>query len=379
MHKRKLHIVSFDIPFPANYGGVIDVFWKLKWLHEQGVDIYLHCFEYGRARAPELEIYCEKIYYYKRKTSMINFFSFLPYTVKSRVSAEMEKNILAVEAPILCEVLHTCYLLNNPQFKNRMKIYRHSNIEHRYYHLLAAAEKNIFRKIYLHSEAVKLSFFEKIVSKANLVMAVNQEDAAYYQRKFPQVKTVYIPSFHPCSDVDIKQGRGEYVLFHGNLSVPENINAAVWLINKVFSFLSIPVVIAGLNPSRSIRLLVQKFEHIKLVENPSDEEMKKIIRDAQVHVLYTQQATGLKLKLLNVLFEGRYVVCNKEMLHGIDFDAGNSSISVCNSSDAYIKEIKTLFGLKFNEALIEKRKQLVKIFDNKQNAIKLLNEIYKTT
>jgi len=44
---KKLHIVSFDVPYPANYGGVIDVFYKLKALHSLGIEIYFHVFEYG--------------------------------------------------------------------------------------------------------------------------------------------------------------------------------------------------------------------------------------------------------------------------------------------------------------------------------------------
>ena len=47
--KNKLHIISLDIPFPANYGGVIDIFYKLKSLSNLGVEIILHCFEYGAA------------------------------------------------------------------------------------------------------------------------------------------------------------------------------------------------------------------------------------------------------------------------------------------------------------------------------------------
>ena len=52
MPDKHLHIVSFDIPYPPNYGGVIDVYYKLKALHRKGVKIILHCFEYpGRARS----------------------------------------------------------------------------------------------------------------------------------------------------------------------------------------------------------------------------------------------------------------------------------------------------------------------------------------
>ena len=38
--EKHLHIISFDVPYPANYGGVIDVFYKLKALHAEGIKIH---------------------------------------------------------------------------------------------------------------------------------------------------------------------------------------------------------------------------------------------------------------------------------------------------------------------------------------------------
>ena len=32
-----LHVIAFDVPYPANYGGVIDVFYRVKALSEAGV------------------------------------------------------------------------------------------------------------------------------------------------------------------------------------------------------------------------------------------------------------------------------------------------------------------------------------------------------
>ena len=99
-----LNIVSFDVPFPANYGGVIDVYYKLFWLKQAGVKIHLHCFSYGRTPSHELEALCEKVYYYDRQIGLSGNFSLKPYTVKSRQSNEMEKNLLANDFPILFEV-----------------------------------------------------------------------------------------------------------------------------------------------------------------------------------------------------------------------------------------------------------------------------------
>ena len=46
MPDKHLHIISFDIPYPPNYGGVIDVYYKIRTLHKLGIKIHLHCFEY---------------------------------------------------------------------------------------------------------------------------------------------------------------------------------------------------------------------------------------------------------------------------------------------------------------------------------------------
>ena len=51
---KNLHVISFDIPWPVNYGGVIDVFYKITALAGLGVKIHLHCFEYGRKESKEL-------------------------------------------------------------------------------------------------------------------------------------------------------------------------------------------------------------------------------------------------------------------------------------------------------------------------------------
>ena len=40
----KLNVVSFDIPYPPDYGGVIDIYYKIKALNSAGIKIHLHCF-----------------------------------------------------------------------------------------------------------------------------------------------------------------------------------------------------------------------------------------------------------------------------------------------------------------------------------------------
>ncbi len=369
---RSINIISFDVPFPANYGGVIDVFYKLVWLKKVGINIHLHCFEYGRKPSRELEGLCKKIYYYPRKTGVISNLSSLPYTVKSRQSKEMEKNLLSNDFPILFEVLHTCYLLDDERLKKRIKIYRHSNIEHDYYRHLATAEKSLLKKTYLKREADKLEKFENIISNANYIFSVNEIDANYFVKKYPAVKTLYIPSFHQNNEVQIKKGKGEYILYHGNLSISENYEAVEWLLQNVFSKIKFKVIIAGLNPSNFLKESIKKYSNVSLIQNPGDSEMKQLVENAHIHCLYTAQTTGLKLKLLNVLFGGRFVVCNANMLSGTGF-VQNKGLFV---SDEFITQINSCFETDFTETLIEERKKMLERFSNQKNVDEMLKAIY---
>jgi hypothetical protein len=370
-----LHIISFDVPFPANYGGVIDVFYKLQALKKQGVKIYLHCFIYGRQETIALEELCEKVFYYPRKTGFLSHLSLLPYTVKSRQSKELEKNLLENDFPILCEVLHTCYLLNDIRFKHRKKIYRHSNIEHEYYRELFKSERNLLKKGYLKLEAWKLKRFEKILIFADLVLCVNQKDTDYFKRKYPTVTSLYIPSFHPNTELRLKFGKGNFILFHGNLSVSENYNAAVWLIEHVFSKISYTCIISGLNPPNFLKKLIESYAHITLVSNPSEQEMMELISDAHIHALYTSQPTGLKLKLLNVLFNGRFIICNPYLISGTDL-VENDSLFVCNQANQFIERMSECMNKDFSNDFMMARKKVIASFDNKSNAHKLIDAVF---
>ena len=142
MSELHLHIISFDIPYPANYGGVIDVFYKIRALYEAGVKIHLHCFKYHRQPAAELEKYCCQIHYYPRKTGLLSAISYKPYIVYSRRSKELLYNLCRDNYPILFEGLHSCYYLSHKKLQDRVKIYRESNIEHHYYFHLFRYHKN---------------------------------------------------------------------------------------------------------------------------------------------------------------------------------------------------------------------------------------------
>jgi len=366
-----LHIISFDIPYPPNYGGVIDVFHKIRTLFNAGVKIHLHCFQYHRLPSLELEKFCTEVHYYRRKTSIFSAMSWIPYIVYSRRSKELVNNLSKDSHPILFEGLHSCYYLNSKELKNRFKIYRESNIEHQYYYHLFKAENNLVKKLYFIFSSLKLRAFQRILDKSDLMLTVSKEDNEYLRSKFKNVPVEYLPSFHGFDEMNSITGQGEYCLYQGNLSVPENFKAAEYLIEKVFSGAKHKLIVAGLEPNNELVRLCKKHSNVTLITNPKEEMMGKLIREAQINIMVTFQPTGLKLKLLNALFNGRFCLVNPEMV------AGTELVDLCEigrTPRELIDKINDLMNVPFDENMISHRKEiLLKWHSNTENCKTFLN------
>jgi len=369
MPDKHLHIISFNIPFPPNYGGVIDVFYKIKALYSIGIKVHLHCFAYGREIPEELNLYCDSVNFYERKTGILSALLLKPYIVQSRRSEKLINRLLNDNYPILFEGLHSCYYIDDKRLAGRFKVYRESNIEHFYYLNLFLVERNICKKIYFLLASLKLRFYQKVLKKADLMLVVSQNDTEYLKRNFIKNKVVYIPSFHQSDVVKVKSGSGDYVLYHGNLSVPENEYAAIFLITKVFNDIYVPLKVVGLNPSSRLKKLANNYSNVEIIDNPDDDKMHDLIQNAQVNILVTFQSTGLKLKLLNTLFNGRHCLVNDKMLVGTGLD---NLCSVSNTEKGLKQMVLKLFVSEFKIIDIENRKKLLyDTFSNKRNAEKL--------
>jgi glycosyltransferase involved in cell wall biosynthesis len=358
---------------PVNYGGAIDIFYKIKALYEKGVKIHLHCFEYDRKPAAILDEMCETVQYYKRDISKTKLLSIKPYIVVSRSDNELLKNLLKDHAPILFEGLHSCFFLDNPKLKNRRKIVRTHNIEHDYYSNLAKIEKDIFRRTYFKSEATKLKRFEKILEIADSIAAISKNDREHLRRKFNNVITV--SAFHPHKLVEIDQQISDFALYHGSLDVGENNEAALFLVNEVFNDINVKFCIAGNKPSKELQEAVNKNPNISLLSGVDSEKIYEIISKAQINILTTQQNTGIKLKLLAALYKGKHCIVNSPMVE----KTGLEELCVIRNSAADIKEsIKTLITSPFTDEEQEKRKKILQNgkFSNEYNTDKLLEMVF---
>lgn len=370
---KQLHIISFDVPYPADYGGAIDVFYKIKALHRLGIKIHLHTYEYGRGQQDALLNYCETVNYYKRNTGLRGFSFSRPYIINSRNDVTMKNNLLKNEYPILMEGLHSTNFYNHPDFSNRKVLLRAHNIESLYYAGLAETESNPVKKFYFNHEKKLLEKYEKEVIKEIPSLFMTLHDAGHFC-KIKNANWGLLPVFHPNERMQSQEGIGSYCLYHGNLSIPENEKMAIWLLKNVFADLPIPFVIAGKHPSKKLERLAHVKQHTCIVANPSETEMNDLIQRAHINILPALNKTGIRLKLINALFNGRHVVANDAMICSTNLE---TACHIGNNAEGLKSILIQLYHKPFTEDEIRLRETLLNnYYNNDTNARKLIQWLY---
>ena len=372
---KKLHVVSFDVPYPANYGGVIVVYNQLKAWKAIGVKVILHVYRYGdRQEQEHLESLCEQVHYYERATGWKSSLSHLPYIVNSRKSEALLNRLALDDYPIFFEGVHTTAWLGHRSLNKRKKALRMHNIEWQYYESLQQLGENIWKRFYYNQESRRLKAYDvKVLEHIDVLFTISNKDQTYYKEMHDQ--SYYLPAAHG-EAFDVKEGLGKYFLFHGKLSVEDNKQAALYLIENVFVGTEYKFIVAGLDPDKALLAEAAKHSNVEVKADLSQEDLKALIQNAQANILYTYQDNGIKLKLLHALHIGRHCIVNTEMVSNAPeladlCEIGASAVEMKRLVEKIDKQPFTKVKMQAREKILKKE------FDNQRNAEKALEILKK--
>ena len=360
-----LHIVCLDAPAPPNYGGAIDMYYKIRALALAGTQVRLHYFDYREGRdAGELASLCTEVHTYERSSFLNSFLRRKPYTVGSRISQALINRLNEDDLPILIEGLHGTGILKWVNRGWERAIVRMHNEEGEYYQRLAEAETTGWKRWFFRRESRMLRRYMKgLPVNAHFLTLSRTDSKALQAAGFRKVD--FLPCFIPWQAVESRTGRGSYCLYHGNLSVGENEAAAAWLIGSVFAKRSIPLVIAGSGLSPALESAAKPYPHIRLVPDPSMDDLDELIREAQIHVLPSLNATGVKLKLLHALLAGRFCITNRQGVAGSGLE---ELVITCEEPEAWLAAIENHMDQDFDLRDQSVRRQVLSVYDNQKNA-----------
>ncbi len=367
-----IHLVSFNVPYPPDYGGIMDVFYKISALKKLGIGVILHCFSYGRSRSRTLERECLRVHYYRRELNLFHLFSREPFIVLSRKNKLLLKNLLADNHPIIFEGLHTTHFLDDPAMADRITMVRTHNIEHIYYRNLAASEKNPLRRHYFNTEAGKLERYEPKLGAAKQLLAISPGDTEYFSARYGNA--LFVGPFHPGDGCSSATGRGDYVLMHGDFSTAENNAAALQILRGVANGWRHKTVLAGKRPSDELCKEASAMRHVRIIPNPSPEQMNDLITNAQVCLLNATQPTGMKLKLINALCYGRHVVASRAVVAGTSLE---ELCHIATTTGEWISMTDRLMKEQFTPEMKERRTLLLQeVADNQVNAGRIISWLH---
>ncbi len=364
-----------DCPFPADYGGAIDMYQKILALSDAGIKIHLHYFKYrDNSDANELNHYCESVHVYERRTGFKSLSIKTPYIVSTRLNHELVNNLNKDGFPIILEGIHCTGILPSIELSKRKVLVRLHNDENSYYLKLANSEKSFLHKLFYWNEGRLLERYQFHLPKECRYACISEKDVSIFRDKYHLPFVEYLPAFTSWQEIKCKKGMGNFCLYHGNLSVPENEKAACWLLSKVFTKIKVPLVISGKNPSRRLKKMAELCQHTCLVENPSEKELNDLVQKAHINVLPSFNNTGIKLKLLHALFEGRHCVTNNA---AVERSGVEPTCHVGNNENAIASIILQLYHQPFTEEEVHLRKKILSdIYNNKKSAEKIIEWLY---
>jgi hypothetical protein len=372
-----LHIVCLDVPWPPDYGGAIDMMNRIMMFKKLGIGIHLHYFSYNERGTPnELNQYCETINVYERETGHKGFSFHTPYIISSRNNENLVANLQKDDHPILLEGIHCTGILSRIDTGRRRIVVRMHNDESIYYKELARSERGIFKKLYFYNESRLLKKYAHHLPDDCIYACVSEKDILALKHDHSLSRVEFLPTFPAWQRVTGHEGIGNLCLYHGNLSVPENEEAALWLVCKVFTKVRVPFVIAGKKPSKRLQKVAHLCQHTCMVADPSETEMDDLIRKAHINVLpcFNKNITGIRLKLLHALYQGRHCVVNDPMVSGTGL---GPACHIGTNANAFASIITQLYHQPFGEEEIRLRKQLLcSAYDNEKNTGKLIQWLW---
>lgn len=381
----KILMVTPYVPYPPSSGGQIRTFNLLKHL---SVDnditlVALYKNESEKKYYSFLNNYCKNIYLCQRpkkpwtlKTIFRTLTSFSPFLVVRNFSSEAEaiiKHLLKTEK---FDVIHaeTFYVMPHiPETKIPIVLVEQTIEYNVYKHFVASLPFYYRMFLYFDIDIMKLRYWERFYwKKADIVVAVSYPDEKIIKNEEENIKTSVVPN--GAGDEMIvpkllpKDLKRPIIFFQGNFFWLQNVEAALFLIDKIYPLLSkkmpnVEVIIAGQNAEKIGSVNNQK---IKIVNILSDDiqKVRKLFNQATLFIAPIFGPGGTRLKLLASMGSGVPVISTKTGVEGLEvFD--NKQILIAEEPKQFIEQISRILN---DRSLYEKIRG---------NAYRLVKEKYQ--
>ena len=349
------------LPFPPASGGQIRTLNLLRYLSRKNEVTLISLYKNEKEKQYEsyLESFCKKIYLCKRaeKPWQLNnvfkaIFSPLPFLVVRNYSDEARETVKSLLANEKFDVIHaeTFYIMPHIPKTSTPILLVEQTIEYRVYQHFVNSFPFFIRPLF-YVDIIKLKFWEQYYwKKANVVAAVSEADQNLILSLDPSIRTVIVPNgagdemfAHRLHE---KRFHKPILLFMGNFSWLQNVEAADYLLKRIFPLLKkvVPdagIIIAGQQVKRKID--DPHDPRIKLIDIlPDDiETVKELYRKASLFLAPIFGPGGTRLKILAAIASGLPVISTKTGIQGLSL-MNNKHVLLASSPEDFVEKSRSV-------------------------------------
>lgn len=333
----KILMLTPYLPFPPASGGQIRTLNLLRYLSRKNEVTLISLYKNEKEKQYEsyLESYCNKIYLCKRAERPWQFnnvikaiLSPLPFLVVRNYSDEARETVKKLLKNERFDVIHaeTFYIMPHIPKTETPTLLVEQTIEYRVYQHFVNSFP-FFVRPFFYLDIIKLKYWEQYYwKKASVVAAVSEADQALIHSFDPTIKTVIVPNgagdemfAHRLHEKKLIK---PLILFMGNFSWLQNVEAADFLIKHVFPLLSneipeVNIIVAGQQVRRKIKDPNNpRIQLIDIVPNDSH-KAKELYRQASLFIAPIFGPGGTRLKILAAIASGLPVISTKIGIQGL--------------------------------------------------------------
>ena len=323
------------IPWPLNDGGNIATWHVTYYLHTFGHDITFAALNTSKHhQKPQVLADIARVVATDIDTKVTPWGAFwglfgkLPYNLKRFESLEFRSQLARVLQTqefdvILVETSYMALYLDTLRaYSQAPVILRSHNVEHQIWERLASGESNFLKRRYFRHLAKKIERFER--STAPLfdgIIAITEQDLAWYQRVAPQTKQVCInagvdtekfaslPAQHPLQ-----------LCFLGSLEWQPNVQGLLWFLENAWPMIrevwpEAEIHVAGKNPPQSL----QSLKIPGMVFHGQVPDVHEFLAKYGILVVPLLSGGGMRLKVVEALAAGKCVLSTSLGAEGIRF------------------------------------------------------------
>ncbi|MCU6707969.1 glycosyltransferase family 4 protein [Paenibacillus sp. J5C_2022] len=343
----KILVVCSDFPYPADHGGRVDTWGRIKALAELGWRIDLAVCAKQAPSAADREaasVYVNRILFRERTGRLADLLHRLPMQVQSRVGLR-QMELDGGYDYVLLEGDYVYPILEHPAISPASAILRVHNDEAAYFKALARSAGNPAHKLYYYMESLKFAGLqERMRRKVDKYLFISSKEYDRFRERDPGAISRFLPP--PITREVFKPGtlhRG-HVVFIGSLFMPNNREAIHWYLTHVHPKLrgepGYRFIVAGNTRGRGLDWL--KGADLRDVEvHDTPESLDGIYGQGYLFVNPMRNGAGVKLKTIEAIQNGLPVVSTSVGCEGTGLVDGEH-ILVADSPEAFCDRIRLL-------------------------------------